>query len=183
MKLSNFLENKSRFLSLVLRHAPEKANITLDEEGFTDVKELCLQLKISEKELEDIVVSNDKKRFAYNEDKTLIRASQGHSVKAVQVTLIKVEIPPATLYHGTKDGFLTSIMSEGLVKGTRHHVHLSDNEATAKNVADRRKGKSVILSIDAMHMRADNIKFYQSENGVYLVDYVPKKYITVLKDK
>lgn len=183
MKLSKFLENKSRFLSLVLRHAPEKANITLDKEGYADVRELCLNLEISAQELEQIVVNNDKKRFAYNEDKTLLRASQGHSISNVTLTLDKVEIPPATLYHGTKEEFMDSIMKQGLVKGSRHHVHLSDNEATAKNVADRRKGKSVILAIDAMHMRANNIKFYKSENGVYLTDTVEPKYITIQKEK
>jgi putative RNA 2'-phosphotransferase len=176
MELSKFLKDKSRFLSLVLRHKPEAANIELDSEGYVGVSELCQSLKISFQDLEKIVVSNDKQRFAFNSDKTKIRASQGHSVKEVQLTLEKVD-PPAELYHGTKEAFLASIAENGLLKGSRHHVHLSDNKETAKNVADRRKGVSVILKIDAMFMRADGIKFYKSENGVYLTDIVLPKYI------
>lgn len=178
--LSDFLYNKSRFLATVLRHKPELANLTLDSDGYVSVDDVCKELKISKEDLELIVSTNDKKRFAYNHNKTLIRASQGHSVANVDVKLEKVLNPPLKLYHGTKEEFLPSIRKLGLIKGSRHYVHLSDNEITAQQVADRRKGKSVLLIIDANHMRFDGIKFYKSENGVYLVDSVPPQYISGL---
>ncbi|MEO6304845.1 MAG: RNA 2'-phosphotransferase [Bacteroidia bacterium] len=174
--MNSFLENKSRFLSLVLRHQPEKANLVLDKEGYAPVNKICSELKITISELNEIVETNDKKRFAYNENKTLLRASQGHSIKNVALTLEKVENPPQ-LFHGTKEEFLESIVKNGIIKGSRNHVHLSDNEKTAQTVADRRKGKSVILKIDVAFMRAEGIKFYKSENGVYLTDFIDPKYI------
>lgn len=175
-KLSKYLINKSKFMSLVLRHKPEKAGISLDDEGYCLVTDLCKSLDISDKDLDLIVNFNDKKRFAFNDDKTKIRASQGHSINDISLNLEKI-IPPAELYHGTKEEFLESISKNGLLKMSRHHVHLSDNKSTAQNVADRRKGKSIVLKIDSMWMRADNYKFYKSENGVYLTDSVPTKYI------
>ena len=176
--LSNYLESKSRFMSTVLRHKPELANLILDKEGYCETTELCKSLKISQQDLEKIVISNEKQRFSFNNDKTKIRAAQGHSVKTVSVTFEKVD-PPSELFHGTKEEFLSSILKNGLIKGTRHHVHLSDNEKTAQIVADRRKGKSIILKIDSMFMRAEGINFYKSENGVFLTDFIDPKYIFV----
>jgi putative RNA 2'-phosphotransferase len=176
MKLKKQLEEASRFMSLVLRHKPEKLHLVLDENGFVESELLCSRLNITAEELELIVVNNDKQRFAFNEDKSKIRASQGHSVKTIDLEL-KEEIPPQQLYHGTKDEFLKSIMKDGLLKQKRQHVHLSDNIGTAMNVANRRNGISRILTIQAMEMRADGYKFYKSANGVWLTDNVPPKYI------
>lgn len=181
MKLNNFLVSKSKYLSKILRHDPESAGITLDKEGYADVKELCKATGITVDELVLIVENNDKKRFAYNETADKIRASQGHSVKEVTLTLEKLETVPAVLYHGTTKAHLDSILKTGLDKRSRHHVHMSDSKETAQKVAERWKGEVVILSIDAMFMRAEDYKFYKSENGVYLTDIVPPKFITVLK--
>jgi putative RNA 2'-phosphotransferase len=179
MKLSKHLEGKSRFLTLILRHKPEQAGIQLDSNGWTDVKLLCEALSITREELDLIVETNDKKRFEFNTNNTEIRACQGHSIGSVELEL-EVAIPPAELYHGTKEESLKSIQKSGLSRMSRNHVHLSVDKETAKKVADRRGGKSVILSIDAMFMRAEGYKFYKSANGVWLTDEVPSKYISVL---
>jgi len=174
-------ENNSKFLSLVLRHKPETIKIKLDKNGWVNVDELLVQLKLHNKEismsqLTDIVTFNDKKRFEFNEDGTKIRASQGHSIK-VDLQL-KAERPPDKLYHGTVDKFINNIMSSGLQKMNRHAVHLSENITTATNVASRR-GKPIILEINSKWMFADNIKFFKSKNGVWLTEEVPTKYIKI----
>jgi putative RNA 2'-phosphotransferase len=174
-------ENKhiSKFLSLVLRHKPETINISLDENGWTSVDKLIHQFAahgvvISKEILEHIVDSNAKKRFAFNDDKTLIRASQGHSV---EVALnYDAQQPPKVLYHGTAETSVESIMKTGLDKRSRHHVHLSDEVATAINVGQR-YGKPVVLEVAAMEMFNDGYVFYRSDNNVWLTDHVPVKYI------
>ncbi len=171
----------SKFLSLVLRHKPEEVGITLDSAGWVDVNELLRACAahgktISREQLDDLVASSDKQRFAFNEDRTRIRANQGHSV---QVELDhKPAAPPDILYHGTPQKFVESILGEGLKKMQRHHVHLSPAKETATKVGDRR-GKPVILRIDAERMRADGFTFYLTPNNVWLVDEVPAKYLTV----
>lgn len=175
-KLSKHLFDISRFMALVLRHKPHQANLTLDENGYVEITILCNNLGITAEELNLIVESNDKQRFAFNEDKSKIRASQGHSLGNVNLEL-KEEIPPQHLYHGTKESFVKSILKEGLTKQKRNHVHLSDNINTAVNVANRRNGESVILTILAMKMRSEGYKFYKSKNGVWLTETVPVKYI------
>ena len=169
----------SKFLSLVLRHKPSNANIKLDKNGWVNVDELLKGLKevnrdLSIKELKEIVSTNDKKRFEFNNDETKIRASQGHSVK-VNLDL-KSERPPMKLYHGTVDKLVDTILKEGLKKMNRHAVHLSEDIETATKVGSRR-GKPVILEINSGHMNADKIKFYKSKNNVWLTDNVPAKYI------
>jgi putative RNA 2'-phosphotransferase len=125
----------SKFLSLVLRHEPEKIGLELDAAGWTDVEALLFACKmhghpIDRSELEEIVATNEKKRFAFSEDGQKIRASQGHSI---EVSLgYKAKVPPARLFHGTATRFLDSIRRQGLLKGERHHVHLSAEEATAR---------------------------------------------------
>ena len=169
----------SKFLSLVLRHEPAKIGITLDDAGWTDVGALLAAcaahgVTITRGELEQIVATSDKQRFALSPDGARIRANQGHSVP-VELGLLPAE-PPARLYHGTVDKFMDSIRATGLAKGERHHVHLSAELATATKVGSRR-GLPVILTIRAGEMAAAGHLFYRSENGVWLTDHVPPEYI------
>lgn len=172
----------SKFLSLVLRHKPEVIKIVLDKNGWVDIKTLLESLKkvnieLSKEDLQFIVDNNEKKRFAISSDGKKIRASQGHSVD-VDLQL-KETIPPKVLYHGTIQLHINSIKKSGLVKGDRHHVHLSKDKETAVIVGTR-YGTPIIMEIDSMRMYYDGIKFYISDNGVYLVDMVPYEYIKIL---
>jgi putative RNA 2'-phosphotransferase len=169
----------SKFLSLVLRHKPEEIGITLDAAGWVSVAELLNAchtrgFSIGRDELEEVVRSNEKQRFAFSADRQMIRASQGHSV-AVKLDYQPL-VPPPILYHGTATRFIDSIKEQGLVKGKRHHVHMSGDEATAVKVGARH-GKAVVLLIESLQMHKDGFPFYQSENGVWLTEQVPTAYI------
>jgi putative RNA 2'-phosphotransferase len=169
----------SKFLSLVLRHKPEIIGLTLDENGWTDTGELITKMNaqghsITLEKLKAIVDSNDKKRFAFSEDYKRIRANQGHSIE-VDLDL-QEQIPPDILYHGTAEKNITSIKQQGLIKGNRHHVHLSADTETARKVG-MRYGIPVILIIDAKRMYEQGFKFFRSENGVWLTDHVLPQYI------
>ena len=169
----------SKFLSLILRHNPDKIGIELNENGWAEVQELLQkaqrhQPKLDEALLQQIVATNDKKRFAFNEDKTKIRASQGHSVK-IDLDYSPKQ-PPGFLYHGTVPKFMEAIRENGLLKMSRHHVHLSHERDTAIKVGSRR-GKAIILTVRSGTMHADGMVFFQSQNGVWLTDTVAPKYI------
>ncbi|HEX8016187.1 MAG TPA: RNA 2'-phosphotransferase [Flavobacterium sp.] len=171
----------SKFLSLVLRHSPETIGLKLDENGWADVEELILkcnnrgsQNQMTAELLDYVVENNDKKRFTFNEDKTKIRASQGHSI-SVELNLAETE-PSEYLYHGTVGKFMESIRKEGLKKMSRQHVHLSKDKETAIKVGSRR-GIAQILTVKTGEMHRDGFKFYLSENNVWLTDEVPVKYI------
>ncbi len=173
------LKQISKFMSLVLRHQPELIGLELNENGWANVNELIDKMKTkgveADFELINIVVeTNDKKRFAFNEDKSMIRASQGHSIE-VELNLPEVD-PPEYLFHGTVQIFVDVIQKEGLKRMSRQHVHLSKDRDTAIKVGSRR-GKPVILLIQAAKMHADGYKFYLSENEVWLTDEVPVHYI------
>lgn len=169
----------SKFMSLVLRHQPQEIGLQLNENGWANVQELLSKMnqkgiQIDEALLNTVVETNDKKRFAFNEDKTMIRASQGHSIE-VELDLQPVT-PPEFLYHGTVEKFIGAIQKEGLKKMSRQHVHLSKDKETAIKVGSRR-GKPVILVINAAAMHKDGFVFYLSANEVWLTDEVPAKYI------
>lgn len=168
------LKNKSKFLSLILRHKPEQVGLTLDANGWASVEELLTKVELTMPELEEIVETNDKKRFIFNEDNTQIRANQGHSI-AVDLGLEPVE-PPQFLYHGTAVETCRIIQKEGLKKMNRQHVHLSENSGTALQVG-KRKGEPAILLINSERMHKDGFQFFKSENGVWLTNDVPVKYI------
>ena len=175
------MSKESRLLSLVLRHKPEEIGITLDKNGWADVKDLLKGMaargnKITMAELEDMVANNDKQRFAFNETKTKIRANQGHSIE-VDLELIETQ-PPDILYHGTASSSLDAIFKTGISKMNRQYVHLSADMKTAIKVGSRH-GKPVVLEIKAALMSADGYKFWRSSNGVWLTDQVPAKYISV----
>ena len=168
----------SKYLSLVLRHKPEAAGITLDEHGWADVYDLIggVKKKYPEfcwKMLEKIVETDEKQRYSFNADGTLIRANQGHSIN-VDVELEEIE-PPEFLYHGTGEKYVESILEHGLIPKSRLYVHLSIDEETAENVG-RRHGKPVIFIISSKRMYEDGYKFYKSKNGVWLTKGVPVEY-------
>ena len=177
------LEDASKFLSYVLRHEPQAIGLALDSEGWADIDALIAGAATEGRQLtreliEQVVRDNDKKRFALSAGSQRIRAVQGHSSKAVQLQLEERQ-PPAVLYHGTATRFMDSINEKGLIPGSRHHVHLSQDIETARGVGQR-YGKVVVLQIDAQAMQARGCTFYQAENGVWLTDQVPAGFITVL---
>jgi putative RNA 2'-phosphotransferase len=170
----------SRFLSLVLRHQPEAIGITLDDEGWVDIQTLIAAAskhgnQFDRDWIERVVRENDKQRFAISDDGQRIRANQGHSLRDVDLKLVRQQ-PPEILYQGTVARFLDSIRGEGLKKQSRNHVHLSEDLQTASKVAQRR-GKPVILTIRAGEMHRAGHAFFQSENGVWLADTVPVQFI------
>jgi len=172
----------SKTLSYYLRHAPGEIGLSLMEGGYVWVDELLDALAevkgvhIHSAELDYIVAKCEKQRFAYSIDGEKIRANQGHSVE-VDLHLEELK-PPAVLYHGTVERFLMSIFEHGLKKMDRHHVHLSADRETAVKVG-RRRGKPIVLEVDAGRMQEDAHKFWVSDNGVWLADSVPAKYLTL----
>ena len=178
--MSDLLTGTSRFISLILRHKPEVIGITLDEHGWADVDDMIAGInqsgkyKIDRDMLDEIVRTDEKQRYSYNEDHTLIRANQGHSIP-VDVELEKVE-PPEFLYHGTGEKFTASIDKQGLIPKSRLYVHLSPDEETAVKVG-RRHGKPVNYLVRAGNMKRDGYAFYRSVNGVWLTKEVPVKYL------
>ncbi len=168
-------EELGRFLSLILRHKPQLAGIALDSHGWAQVDALLEGCRragrmIDQKTLERIVAENNKQRYSFNEDHTKIRANQGHSI-AVDLQLCE-QLPPPRLYHGTATRFLEDIRANGIQKRSRQYVHLSQDRQTAKQVGARH-GTPVILPIDTEKMRAEGLRFYRSENGVWLCEHVP----------
>lgn len=171
------LRDTSKFISLILRHKPEVIGISLDEHGWANVDELIAgiakQQHFDMAMLEEIVATDDKQRYSFNEDKTLIRANQGHSVP-VDVELEEV-LPPKHLYHGTGEKYMAAIEAQGLIPKSRLYVHLSSDYNTAEKVGARH-GKPVVYRISAEKMARDGFVFYKSVNGIWLTKEVPSQY-------
>lgn len=169
----------SKYLSYLLRHRPEAANLSMDKQGWVSVVEImhAMQQKdarFTYQTLEEVVRTNNKKRFAFNDDKTKIRAHQGHSIN-IDLALPEC-CPPDVLFHGTATHFLASIKKQGLKPQKRDHVHLSPDKETAYNVGIRH-GQAVILLVDSQAMYVAGHKFYHTENNVWLTAHVPPEYI------
>jgi putative RNA 2'-phosphotransferase len=170
----------SKYLSRHLRHDPGRLGLTLAPGGWVSVEALlkaCAahSFALTREELVEVVASNDKHRFSFDETGTRIRANQGHSV-AIDLGL-EPTAPPSILFHGTGEGSVDSIMRTGLERRRRHHVHLSGDDATAVRVGSRH-GKPVVLQVDAKRMARDGHAFYLTENGVWLTFEVPAAYLT-----
>lgn len=174
----------SKFLSLVLRHKPETIGLKLEEEGWVNVSKLlkaCADFgeAFTLAELCEVVETNDKKRFSFDENGVNIRASQGHSLN-IAIDFEK-KIPPTNLYHGTAERNVEAIFKSGLKKMNRHHVHLSADTETARKVGQR-YGKPVIFKVNTAEMLDEKFEFFISANGVWLIGYVPPKFLTLLSE-
>ena len=177
------LKNTSKFISLILRHQPEAIGIALDEHGWADVQELIDGINRSEGHtldvelLEEIVRTDEKQRYSFNEDHTLIRANQGHSIP-VDVEL-EEKTPPDILWHGTGQKYVSSIDVQGLIPKSRLYVHLSSDMETARKVGSRH-GRPVIYQVDCRKMTEDGYQFFLSANHVWLTKEVPAEYLKKL---
>lgn len=172
------MTNMGKLISLILRHKPDVVGITLDEHGWANVDELIKGVnkkhKLTMEMLENIVATDEKQRYSFNEDKTKIRANQGHSIN-IDVELEEVE-PPEILWHGTGEKYVESIRETGLVPKSRLYVHLSDKYTTAVQVG-KRHGNPVVFCVKSGQMYTDGYKFYKSKNGVWLTKSVPVEYL------
>lgn len=171
----------SVFISLILRHKPETIGISLDEHGWADVRELLDGVNRAGRQidfgmLEEIVRADEKGRYSFNNNRTMIRANQGHSIP-VDVEL-EEKRPPELLYHGTAQRFMDSVMKQGLKPMSRLYVHLSKDAGTAAKVG-KRHGSPRVLTVRAGDMKKDGYRFYESANGVWLTKQVPPEYFTV----
>ena len=178
------LNNVSKYISLILRHKPEVIGIVLDEHGWANVSELIEGIKKNNPEfdmiaLEEIVSTDSKQRYSFNEDKTLIRANQGHSIP-VDVEL-EEKRPPEFLYHGTGEKYVESIEETGLIPKSRLYDHLSKDVKTAEQVG-KRHGKEVVYQVNAGQMYRDGYNFFLSMNNVWLTKKVPVRYLKYLEE-
>lgn len=175
-------ERVSKFISLVLRHKPQEANLVLDKYGYARTSELVAGVKKKYPEfnkdiLIKIVETDEKQRYSFKDNGKLIRANQGHSFP-VDLGL-EAQQPPLLLFHGTSTKYLDSIMEKGIISKSRQYVHLSKDVDTAHTVGLRHGAGTVILVVSAEQMWKDGYKFFLSDNGVWLVDEVPTKYFTL----
>ena len=177
------MRNTSKFISLILRHNPQVIGISLDEHGWADVKELIDGINRTEGHsldmdtLDEIVRTDEKQRYSFNEDHSLIRANQGHSIP-VDVEL-EEKIPPDILWHGTGQKYVSSIDVQGLIPKSRLYVHLSSDMETARKVGSRH-GRPVIYQVDCRKMTEDGYRFFLSANHVWLTKEVPAEYLKKL---
>jgi putative RNA 2'-phosphotransferase len=168
-------------MSLVLRHQPGHIGLAQDGAGWADIDELLARAAaagraITRDQLNEVVATSDKRRFALSDDGLRIRANQGHSIE-VDLGLAPLA-PPELLLHGTASRFVESILRTGLERRSRHHVHLTENPAIGEAVG-RRYGRAVILRIAAGAMAAEGFTFFRSANDVWLVESVPPRFIEV----
>jgi len=176
------MKQTSKFLSLVLRHAPERIGLVLDAQGWTSVDDLIAKANAAGVALDramllEIVATSDKQRFTLSADGMRIRAAQGHSVE-IDLDL-EPALPPAILFHGTARTNVDAIRAEGLKPGRRRHVHLSPDMETARRVG-MRHGTPVIFEVATARMHADGFTFWQADNGVWLTDHVTPAYLTLI---
>ena len=169
------LTQKSKFLSLILRHRPEVIGLTLDLNGWANVQDLIsLAPEFTLDSLKEIVETCEKKRYTLDLENMKIRANQGHSID-VDLQLEAIQ-PPEFLFHGTANHFLPSILTNGLKKQARHHVHMTENKDMALKTG-RRHGSGVVLVISSGEMFQKGMLFYKSANNVWLTDFVPPNFI------
>ena len=177
------MRNTSKFISLILRHNPQVIGISLDEHGWADVKELIDGINRTEGHsldmdtLDEIVRTDEKQRYSFNEDHSLIRANQGHSIP-MDVEL-EEKIPPDILWHGTGQKYVSSIDVQGLIPKSRLYVHLSSDMETARKVGSRH-GRPVIYQVECRKMTEDGYRFFLSANRVWLTKEVPVEYLKKL---
>ncbi|MCD0244657.1 RNA 2'-phosphotransferase [Xanthomonas melonis] len=176
------LTDISKFLSHVLRHAPESIGVTLDRDGWVDIDAIIAGAAAAGRHLDvalvkTVVAQSDKQRFTLSDDGLRIRAAQGHSTPTVAVQH-QARRPPDVLYHGTATRVLAAILVQGLLPGQRHHVHLSADPDTATTVGARH-GTPVVLRVESLQMHAAGITFFQADNGVWLTAHVPPNYLRV----
>lgn len=174
------LTKTSKRLSHVLRHCQSPLYIDLNG-GWASVNTILKILDITRTQLDEIVATDAKTRYSYDDTGTKIRANQGHSIPGVIVEMDR-PTPPEFLYHGTATRFLESIMQEGLKPMKRQWVHISSDYETAISVG-KRHGNPIVLRVSAQQFVADGHELYLSANGVWQARAVPPSYLQIISNQ
>ena len=175
--------NVAFYITFLLRHKPEEIGLHMDGHGWVSVAELMDGINSQGRylldfaQLEEIVRTDNKGRFRFSDDRSRIKACQGHSIPWVTPEL-EYMAPPSFLYHGTTTAAVEQIISSGAIrKMQRHHVHLQENPSKAWQSATRWHLTPVVLKIDAQAMHRDGFVFGRTENEVWCTDVVPVAYV------
>lgn len=169
----------SKFLSLVLRHKPEKIGIALDPKGFCNISELIAKInqktgfQVTKEQLEDLARPTgnpqDKVRFEIEGDR--IRAGHGHSIA---IDMYEEVIPSGPLFHGTPDFAVPSIQEDGLQPMARDKVHLSYDKAITIEAARRRHKSVTLVEVNVELAMREGVVFYSSADPrIVLSDAIP----------
>ncbi len=167
-------------MSYVLRHHPEKIDISLDHYGRVNLNQMIQKFNqhygtpINRKIILKIMKLSSKQRFAIEGPN--IRALYGHSVPGIKPLSVP-KTPPQILYHGTTHRAAGLIRTEGIKKRARDMVCLSKTVEMACQVGKRRDPHPVVFKVEARQADHDGLTFYPTASGVWLVDYVPPKYL------
>lgn len=177
------MQEISKYISFLLRHHPEKLNLHMNMHGWVEVGQLLDGINQEKKyaltmeDLEEIVETDSKGRYRFNEGKSKIKACQGHSIPWVLPELTFME-PPEVLYHGTTEKAWKKIQNSGyILKMKRHAVHMQAQTEPAWQSAKRWNLVPVVLVIDSRAMHADHYEFGKTENEVWCTEAVPVKYV------
>jgi len=177
-----------KFLSLILRHQPERFALPLDGEGWASLSEVMEILRglpnfrwATRADVMAVVEegsSDGKRRFEVQGN--TIRARYGHSF-AHPITYEPC-VPPLRLYHGTSPDVWAAIRREGLRPMERQYIHLSPDSETAIRVGARHADRPVVLTIRAAEAHAAGVEFYQADEAVYLVKHVPPEFLDLKRE-
>ncbi|PVZ11053.1 putative RNA 2'-phosphotransferase [Actinomycetospora cinnamomea] len=162
----------SKRMSRALRHDPARVGLVLDAQGWAPLDAVCAALRVSRADVEDVVAHGSKQRFEVAGER--IRARYGHSLPG-HVELPAID-PPAVLFHGTGAATVEAILRDGLRPGARQYVHLSSDEATAREVGARH-GRPVVLHVDAGRAAADGHVFLRGNADTWLADELAPRYL------
>ena len=173
----------SKLMSYLLRHRPDEAGLTLDEQGMVSLEALLAAIRrrrgygwVTAEHIREVVATSKPQRFRLEGDR--IGARYGHSRRVREIDPGEPVEPPEILYHGTARRAVPSILASGLHPQGRQFVHLSATREAALRVGRRHDPQPVVLRIHARKAHADGLAFYAPTPEVYLVRYVPPEYIS-----
>ena len=178
---SEELERIGRTMAGVLRHFPEKFDLTMDTQGFIELREFISAIQMKQRRLQwlrphhiiAIIETDPKGRYEYRDGN--IRATYGHSID-LELDLPTEDIPEK-LYYPTTQEEVDIVLETGLRPSDRKKVHLSKSYQNAQGAGKVRTADPVILEINTSEAQAAGIVFQRAGKIIYLTDSVPAKFI------
>jgi len=176
------LEGIGRVMAGVLRHFPEKFELSMDKNGFVELNDFISALQQTRRRLAwlrphhiiAIIETDPKGRYEYRDGK--IRATYGHSID------VELDLPtngiPEKLYYPTTTEEVEIVLETGLKPSDRKKVHLSKTYNDATNAGKVRTPVPVILEVDTMKAIASGVVIQKAGKTVYLAESVPAEFIS-----
>lgn len=182
------IDRVGRMMAGILRHFPERFNLTMDGRGWVDLEEFTNAIKDSRdnyrrwlrrEHIVALVETDEKGR--YQIDGGMVRATYAHSVNVNLDDLPEANVDK--LYFPVSEEEMDLVLESGLRPSDRNMIHLSATPDKAYSAGRVHIADPLLLEIDVRKASDAGNFIFRAGKSVYVTDAVEPDVLSKFEDE